>query len=139
MHLLALLVNLSLCLASATEMESKGDSLSPSPLLETRRTISNLQMFTSTLGGIAAPPIAMSNDSKRPYEVDGSTFPDFATAAKKTCDVQYNACQDAANENTTRFTVGDCDNQRCKLIFLLQYQYSRVIRSQPANSSGLIP
>jgi len=76
--------------------------------------ISNLQMFTSALGGIAAPPITMSNDSKRLYEVDGSTFPNFATAAKKSCDSQHNSCQDAANEKARHFTVGDCDNQKCR-------------------------
>jgi len=105
-------------------MKSKGDSLSPILLLgSTRYTISNLQMFTNALGGIVAPPIAMSNDTKRPYEVNGSTFPDFVTAAKRSCAVQYNSCQDAANEKATHFTVDDCDNQRCRLIIVQKLGY----------------
>lgn len=113
------MVNISLCLASAIRMESKVENLSTLlPLRSTRFTYSNLQMFTTALGEIVAPPIAMSNDSQRPYEVNGSTFPDFATAAKRSCDIQYNSCQDVANEKARHFTVGDCDNQRCRLIIV---------------------
>ena len=65
----------------------------------------------------------MSNDSERPYDIDGSTFPDFATAATRSCDVQYNLCQDAANEKAGNFTVGDCGNQRCKLIIEPKQQF----------------
>ena len=121
------LVNLSLCLASSMRIESKGDSLSPLLQPGTRRTISNLQMFTSALGGIVAPPIAMSNNSKRPYKVYGSTFPDFPTAAKKSCDVQHNLCRDAANQKATHFTVDDCDNQRCRLIIKSKLQYDWLV------------
>src|SRR5579871_5391325 len=121
---LLFIVNLSLCLASAMRIKSKSDSLSPLPLLRSNRcTISNLQMFITALGGIIAPSITMSNDSKRPYEVNGSTFPDFATAAERSCVVQYNSCQDAANRKTGDFTVGDCDNQRCRLIVVLKIHY----------------
>ncbi|KAL1886063.1 hypothetical protein Cpir12675_006878 [Ceratocystis pirilliformis] len=67
----------------------------------------NLQIFTGALGGAEADPITKSSDSSRPYEVNGDTFPDFATAAGRSCDNQKNACANIANSGGGSFTVGD--------------------------------
>lgn len=108
-------VNLALCLASAMPMDGYS-GLTSFLFLGTKRGLSNLQMFTAALGGIIAAPITMSTNAKRPYEVDGDTFPDFATAASRSCDVQHNSCCDAANAKKGNFTTNDCDTQLCKSI-----------------------
>ncbi|KAL5604842.1 hypothetical protein BROUX41_001822 [Berkeleyomyces rouxiae] len=80
------------------------------------RDSENLQTFTGALGGAEADPITKSSDSSRPYEVNGDTFPDFATAAGRSCDNQKNKCATIANSGGASFTVGDCDSQNneCK-------------------------
>jgi len=77
------------------------------------RQVSNLQTFTGSLGG-AAPPITQSDDSSRPFEVGGSTFTDFKSAAQRTCDNQFTTCASQANaeQNKGGFTVTDCSNQK---------------------------
>lgn len=57
-------------------------------------TVTNLQTFDGALGGVVAPPIVMSTVQGRPFSVDGSTFPDFQTAASRTCDDQFTGCSD---------------------------------------------
>lgn len=79
---------------------------------------SNLQAFSGALGGAAAGAITKSSDPKRPFEVDGDTFPDFPTAASRACDNQKNACAQMANSKSsqTTFAVSSCDkqNDECK-------------------------
>ncbi|KAF2742398.1 hypothetical protein M011DRAFT_472240 [Sporormia fimetaria CBS 119925] len=77
-------------------------------------TISNLQSFTSSLGGIPAPPITNSGDPERPFEVDGSTFTDFEAAGKRSCDRQFDSCARSANDNDEEggLEVGECDGQK---------------------------
>ncbi|OCK81940.1 hypothetical protein K432DRAFT_325301, partial [Lepidopterella palustris CBS 459.81] len=77
------------------------------------RQVSNLQTFNGSLGGPAAA-ITNSGDPKRPFEVDGSTFTDFQSAAQRTCDNQANTCSNAANAagNKGGFTVSDCNTQK---------------------------
>ena len=77
------------------------------------RQVSNLQTFTGSLGG-AAPPITQSGDSSRPFEVGGSTFTDFKSAAQRTCDNQFKACSNQANANQNKggLTVTDCNSQK---------------------------
>jgi hypothetical protein len=112
------LVHLSLCLASARPMGGY-DGLSNFVFVGAKRAGSNLQSFSPALGGIHAAPITMSNNAERPYQVMGDTFPDFATAAGRSCDVQHNSCCDAANaQKAGNFSVTDCDNQLCMLTFL---------------------
>ncbi|MCJ1370922.1 hypothetical protein MMC20_002136 [Loxospora ochrophaea] len=64
--------------------------------LPRQTTATNLQTFTGTLGA-AADPITNSGDATRPFEVNGNTFVNFAAAAQRTCDIQFNACANAAN------------------------------------------
>jgi len=79
------------------------------PLRE--RASDNLQSFTGTLGS-PAPAITQSSDASRPFEVDGDTFPDFATAGQRSCSDQFNSCQLAANSGGASFSVSDCENQQ---------------------------
>ncbi|KAK2047831.1 hypothetical protein LZ31DRAFT_539348 [Colletotrichum somersetense] len=64
----------------------------------------------------AREQITKSSNSGRPFEVDGDTFPDFATAANRACDNQKNKCADAANSGSQNFKVSDCDKQSGKLV-----------------------
>lgn len=73
-------------------------------------TPTNLQTFTGALGA-AAIPIAPSGDAKRPFLVNGATFVNFAAAAARTCDVQFNACANAANSGKG-VVFADCNAQK---------------------------
>ncbi|KAF7930471.1 uncharacterized protein EAE98_004871 [Botrytis deweyae] len=61
------------------------------------RALSNLQIFTGSMGGVSADPITNSGDHARPYMVAGDTFPAFADAYSRSCANQNNKCADAAN------------------------------------------
>ncbi|KAF2461735.1 hypothetical protein BDY21DRAFT_368886 [Lineolata rhizophorae] len=78
------------------------------------RQLADLQSFTGALGGEAAPAIVDSGDPVRPFQVEEDTFTDFASAAQRTCDRQFNACAEIANSenNNGDFTVPDCDDQK---------------------------
>jgi len=78
----------------------------------TSRTLTNLQTFTQALGGAVAPPITDSGQAARPFEVSGSTFPDFPSAGTRSCNNQHNSCADIANNKTAAITVGQCDTQQ---------------------------
>lgn len=56
----------------------------------------DLQTFTGALGGIKAPSITQSTDVKRPFLVEGDTFPVYMEAAMRTCDRQNNACSNVS-------------------------------------------
>ncbi|KAI4604157.1 hypothetical protein KJ359_000285 [Pestalotiopsis sp. 9143b] len=78
------------------------------------RQATNLQTFTGALGGASADPV---RNTERPFEVDGDTFPDFSTAAGRSCDNQKNACAKVANsQQGGSLQVSDCDQQNteCK-------------------------
>jgi len=75
------------------------------------RTLTNLQTFTGALGGAVASPITDSGNPARPFEVQGDTFPDFASASTRSCDNQHNICADLANNGTGSFTVSQCSDQ----------------------------
>ncbi|KAK3943109.1 hypothetical protein QBC46DRAFT_422265, partial [Diplogelasinospora grovesii] len=81
-------------------------------LVPRQATATNLQTFFSgALGGAQASAITKSTDPTRPFEVDGATFPDFQSAATRSCDLQHNTCADTANKSKGQLTVGDCDQQ----------------------------
>jgi hypothetical protein len=71
----------------------------------------NLQTFNGALGGAAADAITFSGDNTRPFEVNGNTFVNFAAAAQRTCDIQFNACANMANAGAV-FSVSDCQTQK---------------------------
>lgn len=69
----------------------------------------NLQPFTSGLGNISAPPVTKGGKG---FIVNGDEFLNLSAAVGRSCDVQHNACANAANASRTAgFTVGDCDQQ----------------------------
>lgn len=75
------------------------------------RAGTNLQTFTGALG--AAPtPIIDSGDAARPFSVKGNTFVNFGAAAQRSCDVQFNACANAANSGQAGLTVSACQTQQ---------------------------
>jgi hypothetical protein len=63
------------------------------------RQLSDLQTFDQALGGERASAITNSGDTERPFSVDGQTFDSFSSAAQRSCDNQFQACQRAANGN----------------------------------------
>ncbi|KAL7932895.1 hypothetical protein V8C35DRAFT_65828 [Trichoderma chlorosporum] len=74
----------------------------------------NLQTFTGTLGG-PAPPVT-SSTGNRPFAVNGNTFVNIGAALGRSCDIQHNACADAANSGQLSGGVAQCDDQdtKCK-------------------------
>ncbi|KAK1985901.1 hypothetical protein LZ30DRAFT_746844 [Colletotrichum cereale] len=85
-------------------------------LLPRQQSVQNLQTFEGNVGGVKASAITKSSNPERPFEVDGDTFPDFATAANRACDNQKNKCSNAANNGSPKFAVSECDKQseQCK-------------------------
>ncbi|KAJ4333919.1 hypothetical protein N0V95_009311, partial [Ascochyta clinopodiicola] len=61
------------------------------------RQLTDLQTFDSALGGVRASSITNSGVPDRPFAVDGNYFPDFESAAQRSCDEQFQGCQLAAN------------------------------------------
>lgn len=97
--LLALLFSLTSASASPSPPLLDSDyaiSLWPRDLLFYRQ-VKDLQTFDSALGGVRASSIMNSGIPDRPFDVDGSSFPDFKTAAQRSCDEQFQGCQKMAN------------------------------------------
>lgn len=72
----------------------------------------NLQTFTGSLGGL---PPAVTKGGKG-FVTGNSDFLNLAAALGRSCDVQHNACANAANSGAGSFRVADCDaqNTACK-------------------------
>ncbi|KAI3397811.1 hypothetical protein diail_10344 [Diaporthe ilicicola] len=99
------------------EMLGGGGVLFPRQQQQAATGTQNLQTFTGALGGIKADPVTNSGQSDRPFEVDGDTFTDFASAAQRSCDNQKNKCAQVANSGSNAgFEVSACDSQdtQCK-------------------------
>ncbi|KAH8911889.1 hypothetical protein BR93DRAFT_963105 [Coniochaeta sp. PMI_546] len=69
----------------------------------------NIQSFTGSLGG--PPPPVISSAGKRPFSVKGDTFVGSGAALGRSCDVQHNACANAANSGQLSGGVSVCDQQ----------------------------
>ncbi|KAG9498236.1 hypothetical protein J7337_011132 [Fusarium musae] len=69
----------------------------------------NVQTFTGTLGG--APPPVISSNAEKPFSVNGNTFNGESVALGRSCDIQHNACADAANSGQLDGGVGQCETQ----------------------------
>ncbi|ATZ52519.1 hypothetical protein BCIN_08g02160 [Botrytis cinerea B05.10] len=83
------------------------------------RALSNLQIFTGSLGGVSADPITNSGDHSRPYMVAGDTFPAFTDAISRSCANQNNKCADAANnpaKAAADLSVEGCQTQESSCI-----------------------
>jgi hypothetical protein len=71
-----------------------------------------VKMNCGTLGG-PCPPVTSSTDKRRPFAVNGNTFVNSGAAVQRSCDIQFNACADAANGGKLPGkTVGDCQTQK---------------------------
>lgn len=86
---------------------ASSQAASPSPA--TAAAGNNVQTFTGSLGG--PPPPVISSASERPFSVNGDTFLNAAAALGRSCDVQHNACANAANSGKLSGGVGQCDTQ----------------------------
>ncbi|BCS22740.1 uncharacterized protein APUU_30965A [Aspergillus puulaauensis] len=63
--------------------------------------------------GISIPAITKNGDSERPYSVDGDSFTDYESAAQRSCDIQFDVCQRAANTNSSvLFSLEECQSQQ---------------------------
>jgi hypothetical protein len=70
----------------------------------------NVQTFTGTLGG-PAPPVIFTAGAARPFAVDGTTDVNKPAALQRSCDVQHNACADAANSGALAGGEEQCETQ----------------------------
>lgn len=61
------------------------------------RQMKDLQTFSGALGGVSASSIMNSGIPDRPFQVEGNNFPDFGSAAQRSCDEQFQGCQEVAN------------------------------------------
>ncbi|KAK3487602.1 uncharacterized protein B0T23DRAFT_210089 [Neurospora hispaniola] len=75
----------------------------------------NVQSFKGTLGG-AAPAVLYTPGSDRPYSVNGDSFPQASVALARSCDIQNNACFNAANTGKVTGGIAQCvqQNSECK-------------------------
>jgi hypothetical protein len=71
----------------------------------------NVNAFT---GNVGSAPVPVINDptSDRPFSVNGATFVNAGAAIQRACDVQKNACANAANGGSSGVSVSDCDAQQ---------------------------
>ncbi|KAH0426612.1 hypothetical protein CcaCcLH18_10216 [Colletotrichum camelliae] len=69
----------------------------------------NVQTFTGSLGG--APPPVIQTSGTRPFSVKGDTFVGKNAALGRSCDVQHNACANAANSGQLSGGVQQCEDQ----------------------------
>lgn len=94
----------------------------------TSATGTNVQAFTGTLGG--APPPVVSSTGDRPFSVNGDTFVGSGAALGRSCDVQHNACANAANSGQLSGGVQQCDqqNQECHAANNLKKRHTRDVR-----------
>lgn len=74
----------------------------------------NIQAFTGTLGGPAPPVVSSAGD--RPFSVNGNTFTGAGAAISRSCDIQHNACANAANSGELDGGIAQCETQvsECK-------------------------
>lgn len=94
----------------------------------TSTTGTNVQAFTGTLGG--APPPVVSSTGDRPFSVNGDTFVGSGAALGRSCDVQHNACANAANSGQLSGGVQQCDQQNteCHAANNLKKRHTRDVR-----------
>ncbi|RKF61364.1 hypothetical protein OnM2_043073 [Erysiphe neolycopersici] len=77
----------------------------------------NVQTFTGTKGG-PPPEVIETLGSTRPYNVKGDTFVGKNVALRRSCDIQHNACANAANAANSGGggSVAECEDQQKKCI-----------------------
>ncbi|KAI0972103.1 hypothetical protein F4678DRAFT_68676 [Xylaria arbuscula] len=91
--------------------KGQGQNNSNSTEAQTGNNQANNSQNSDALGGIAAPAVTNSGDTSRPFAVNGNTFVNQGAAIQRSCDIQQNACSNAANSGAS-FTVTDCQTQQ---------------------------
>jgi hypothetical protein len=71
----------------------------------------NVQTFAGALGG-PAPPVESTAGADRPFSVNGATFLNIGAALSRSCDVQKNACANAANSGQIEGGTAQCEAQK---------------------------
>ncbi|KAI2622195.1 hypothetical protein GGS26DRAFT_594201 [Hypomontagnella submonticulosa] len=70
----------------------------------------DVNAFTGNVG--SAPVPVISSNADKPFSVNGATFLNQGAAIQRACDVQKNACANAANGGDADISVADCDAQQ---------------------------
>ncbi|KAI0380137.1 hypothetical protein F5Y04DRAFT_282267 [Hypomontagnella monticulosa] len=70
----------------------------------------NVNAFNGNVG--SAPVPVISSNADKPFDVNGATFLNQGAAIQRACDVQKNACANAANSGNADISVADCDAQQ---------------------------
>ncbi|KAI1804954.1 hypothetical protein F4811DRAFT_552274 [Daldinia bambusicola] len=70
----------------------------------------NVNAFTGSVG--SAPVPVISSAAEKPFSVNGAEFLNQGAAIQRACDVQKNACANAANGGDKSISVADCDAQQ---------------------------
>jgi hypothetical protein len=73
-------------------------------------TGTNVQTFTGTLGGAAAPIQKIAGN--RPFQVNGNTFVNVGAALQRSCDIQNNSCFNAVNSGQLTGGTAQCSQQQ---------------------------
>jgi len=94
--------------SAAPAAASAAGSAAPAAASAASGSGGNVQTFTGALGGIAAPPVLQGGG--KGFITDNSEFINASAAIGRSCDVQHNACANAANSGGG-FTVAQCDAQ----------------------------
>lgn len=100
--------------ASSSSSTSSGKTASSGSSTSSGSTASsgNVAIKSGSLGG-NPPAVTKSNDSTRPFSVNGNTFVNEAAAVQRACDIQFNACADAVNGGKLQGkTLSDCQAQQ---------------------------
>ncbi|KAI0834122.1 hypothetical protein F5Y06DRAFT_301002 [Hypoxylon sp. FL0890] len=69
----------------------------------------DVNAFTGSVG--SAPVPVISSNADKPFSVNGDEFLNQGAAIQRACDVQKNACANAANSGEASISVSDCDAQ----------------------------
>ncbi|KAI1409190.1 hypothetical protein F5Y13DRAFT_96495 [Hypoxylon sp. FL1857] len=70
----------------------------------------DVNAFTGNVG--SAPVPVISSNADKPFSVNGADFLNQGAAVQRACDVQKNACANAANSGSADISVSDCDAQQ---------------------------
>ncbi|KAI0175833.1 hypothetical protein GGR52DRAFT_589593 [Hypoxylon sp. FL1284] len=91
----------------------------------------NVNAFTGSVGSAPVPVISSAANAK-PFSVNGAEFLNQGAAIQRACDVQKNACANAANSGSADISVSDCDAQQQQCVAQSDPQQADAQQPQPA-------
>ncbi|KAI1656777.1 hypothetical protein F4813DRAFT_390482 [Daldinia decipiens] len=94
----------------AADDKASNNSASSSGATATATTGNNVNAFTGSVGSAPVPVISSTAD--KPFSVNGAEFLNLGAAIQRACDVQKNACANAANGGDATVSVADCEAQQ---------------------------